>query len=164
MTAHNFDAVLAQKYFIICVPTAYGKLFPRLISCPDHKVTLGGEYRLNTNDFIWLEFWSKSYWRMCWTWRETLSYSTSYYSPSSSSSSSCSPTAEQAPSSSVRESWPSDNSHWNPSLSRVLQWVPHSHQEISPSTRAAASNRDIRRQRHNSHRLCMAKLIEKYNV
>ena len=42
VTAHNFDAVLAQKYFIICVPTVYGRLFPRLISCPDHKVNPEG--------------------------------------------------------------------------------------------------------------------------
>ena len=38
VTAHNFDAVLAQKYFIICVPRVYGRLFPRLLSCPNHKV------------------------------------------------------------------------------------------------------------------------------
>ena len=37
MTAHNFDAVLAKKYFIVCVPTVYGKLFPRLLCCPDHE-------------------------------------------------------------------------------------------------------------------------------
>ena len=40
VTAHNFDAVLAQKYFIICVPTVYGRLFPRLISCPGQKVDI----------------------------------------------------------------------------------------------------------------------------
>jgi hypothetical protein len=37
VTAHNFDAVLAKKYFIVCVPTVYGKLFPRLLCCPDHE-------------------------------------------------------------------------------------------------------------------------------
>ena len=36
VTVHNFDAVLAKKYFVVCVPTVYGKLFPRLICCPDH--------------------------------------------------------------------------------------------------------------------------------
>ena len=35
--AYNFDAVLAKKYFIVCVPTVYGKLFPRLLCCPDHE-------------------------------------------------------------------------------------------------------------------------------
>ena len=35
--AHSFDAVMARKYFIVCVPTTYGKLFPRLICCPDHQ-------------------------------------------------------------------------------------------------------------------------------
>ena len=37
MTVQNFDAVLAKKYFIVCVPTIYGKLFPRLICCPDYE-------------------------------------------------------------------------------------------------------------------------------
>ena len=35
--AYNFDAVLAKKYFIVCVPTVYDKLFPRLICCPEHE-------------------------------------------------------------------------------------------------------------------------------
>ena len=37
VTVQNFDAVLAKKYFIVCVPTIYEKLFPRLICCPDHE-------------------------------------------------------------------------------------------------------------------------------
>ena len=37
VTTHNFDAFLAKKYFIICVPTAYGRWFPRLITCPDDQ-------------------------------------------------------------------------------------------------------------------------------
>ena len=39
VTAHNFDAFLAKKYFIICVPTVYGRWFPRLIHCPDNQVS-----------------------------------------------------------------------------------------------------------------------------
>ena len=38
VAAYKFDAVLAKKYFIVCVPTVYGKLFPRLICCPDHEI------------------------------------------------------------------------------------------------------------------------------
>ena len=37
VAAYNFDAVLAKKYFIVCVPTLYDKLFPRLICCPEHE-------------------------------------------------------------------------------------------------------------------------------
>jgi len=37
VAAYNFDAVLAKKYFIVCVPTVYDKLFPRLICCPDYE-------------------------------------------------------------------------------------------------------------------------------
>ena len=37
VTVKNFDAALAKKYFIVCVPTIHGKLFPRLICCPDHQ-------------------------------------------------------------------------------------------------------------------------------
>ena len=43
VTAHNFDAVLAQRYFIICVPTVYERMFPRLISCPDQEVSREGK-------------------------------------------------------------------------------------------------------------------------
>ena len=35
--AYGFDALLAKKYFVVCVPTVYEKLFPRLICCPDHE-------------------------------------------------------------------------------------------------------------------------------
>ena len=34
---YRFDALLAKKYFVVCVPTVYDKLFPRLICCPDHE-------------------------------------------------------------------------------------------------------------------------------
>jgi len=37
VSVQNFDAVLAKKYFVVCVPTIYGKLFPRLICCPDFQ-------------------------------------------------------------------------------------------------------------------------------
>ena len=37
MTVQNFDAEGAKKYFIVCVPTVYGKLFPRLLCCPDYQ-------------------------------------------------------------------------------------------------------------------------------
>jgi hypothetical protein len=36
VTVQNFDAFLAKKFFVVCVPTIYGKLYPRLICCPDH--------------------------------------------------------------------------------------------------------------------------------
>jgi len=36
VTVQNFDAFLAKKFFVVCVPTPYGKLYPRLICCPDH--------------------------------------------------------------------------------------------------------------------------------
>ena len=36
VTVHNFDAVEARTYFIVCVPTLYGRMYPRLLSCPDH--------------------------------------------------------------------------------------------------------------------------------
>lgn len=36
VTVQNFDNFLARKFFVVCVPTVYGKLFPRLICCPDH--------------------------------------------------------------------------------------------------------------------------------
>jgi len=36
VTVQNFDAFLAKKFFVVCVPTIFGKLYPRLICCPDH--------------------------------------------------------------------------------------------------------------------------------
>ena len=67
VTVQNFDTFLAKKFFVVskhnpswlfstytpcsiiitdictlqvCVPTIYGKLYPRLICCPDHTVSL----------------------------------------------------------------------------------------------------------------------------
>ena len=52
----------------VCVPTVFGKLFPRLICCPDHTVD-PSQIKKSANQIPFIVLWPVPHRRMClWPW------------------------------------------------------------------------------------------------